>query len=307
MNWLSSTNRQLSSFLFKHGRNMHSYKTSFKQTLGITFLICSVFFPTSSSWSQVITNNGALDSLAPQQGRNNTTQQPVSTTTGSSLTTDIKQAAGHAITPQQKQFLKDRLRNKFHTQEQMQKEIDSLRARVKQQDELLHKKSSDPKPLLSTTIPLGPPPVPHLASTPSDVELHPFPLPEQPVVHLQAQGTIQPFKDGVRITFAPGTADFNPDTHQAVLRYGQNLAYKTYKHALVDAYSTGKEDDPSYPRRVAFARGLAARSILMNGGTPSTRIYVRVKGIAKPPNPPGDYIDIYSSEDKHLVEPTPTK
>ena len=49
---------------------------------------------------------------------------------------------------------------------------------------------------------------------------------------------------------------------------------------------------------MALARGLAARSVLMNGGTPSTRIYVRVIGQPKDAKPgaPQDYIDIFQSD-----------
>ncbi|GBR55754.1 hypothetical protein AA18889_0291 [Acetobacter senegalensis DSM 18889] len=126
-------------------------------------------------------------------------------------------------------------------------------------------------------------------------------MPPQPTVDLKAQGTVTPIEGGVRITFAPEAATLNPETHQAILAFGQRLSDKPHVRALIDAYSSGAVDDPSLPRRMALARGLAARSVLMNGGTPSTRIYVRVIGLPKQsaPNTPQDYIDIYQSD----VEP----
>lgn len=157
------------------------------------------------------------------------------------------------------------------------------------------------KPPPPATIPNAPPPLPQLTSAPSDVEVHPFPVPPQPTVDLKAQGTVTPIEGGVRITFAPEAATLNPETHQAILAFGQRLSDKPHVRALIDAYSSGAVDDPSLPRRMALARGLAARSVLMNGGTPSTRIYVRVIGLPKQsaPNTPQDYIDIYQSD----VEP----
>lgn len=157
------------------------------------------------------------------------------------------------------------------------------------------------KPPPPATIPNAPPPLPQLTPAPSDVEVHPFPVPPQPSVDLKAQGVVTPIEGGVRITFAPEAATLNPETHQAILAFGQRLSDKPHERALIDAYSSGAVDDPSLPRRMALARGLAARSVLMNGGTPSTRIYVRVIGLPKQsaPNTPQDYIDIYQSD----VEP----
>lgn len=138
-----------------------------------------------------------------------------------------------------------------------------------------------PKPAVKTTIPdipQAPPPDPQL-TTPPNIELHPFPIPPQPVVQLKAAGKVTEIKNGIRVTFAPKSADLNPVTHQAILTFGQKLAENPYKQALINAYSSGATDDPSLPRRMAFSRGLAARSVLMNAGIPSTRIYLRVIGI----------------------------
>lgn len=153
-------------------------------------------------------------------------------------------------------------------------------------------------PAPPATIPLAPPPVPQLTPAPPDVELHPFPMPAQPAIDEKATGTVSAIPGGVRITFAAGAATLNPETHQALLAFGQALSEKPHVRALIDAYSSGAVDDPSMPRRMALSRGLAARSVLMNGGIASTRIYLRVIGLPKAPAANGgqDYIDIYQSD-----------
>ncbi|WP_374196889.1 OmpA family protein, partial [Acetobacter sp. P1H12_c] len=125
-----------------------------------------------------------------------------------------------------------------------------------------------------------------------------FPMPAQPAIDEKATGTVSTIPGGVRITFAAGAATLNPETHQALLAFGQALSEKPHVRALIDAYSSGAVDDPSMPRRMALSRGLAARSVLMNGGIASTRIYLRVIGLPKAPAANGgqDYIDIYQSD-----------
>jgi outer membrane protein OmpA-like peptidoglycan-associated protein len=149
----------------------------------------------------------------------------------------------------------------------------------------------------AATIPAAPPPLPVLTPT-LNVALHPFPVPPQPTVVLAATGAASPIAGGVRITFAAGSDELNPGTHQAILAFGQSLADKPNVRAIVLAYSSGAPNDPSLPRRMALLRGLAARSVLMNSGIPSTRIYVRVIGQppAGAPGAPQDYIDLTQSD-----------
>jgi outer membrane protein OmpA-like peptidoglycan-associated protein len=153
------------------------------------------------------------------------------------------------------------------------------------------------RPPPAATIPAAPPPLPVLTPTPN-VALHPFPIPPQPTVVVAATGAASPIAGGVRITFAPGSDELNPGTHQAILTFGQSLADKPTVRAIVLAYSSGAPNDPSLPRRMALLRGLAARSVLMNSGIPSTRIYVRVIGQppAGAPGAPQDYIDLTQSD-----------
>lgn len=153
------------------------------------------------------------------------------------------------------------------------------------------------RPPPAATIPAAPPPPPVLTPTP-EVALHPFPIPPQPTVVLTATGAATPIPGGVRITFAAGSDELNPGMHQAILTFGQSLADKPNVRAIVQAYSSGAPNDPSLPRRIALLRGLAARSVLMNSGIPSTRIYVRVIGqpLAGAQGAPQDYIDLTQSD-----------
>lgn len=156
-----------------------------------------------------------------------------------------------------------------------------------------------PAPL--PTIPAAPPPPPVIPDPTPNVELHPFPVPPQPAVNLKAVGVVSDIAAGLRLTFAAGSADLNPTTHQAILSFGQRLADKPQARALIDAYSSSVADDPSLPRRMALARGLAARSVLMNAGIPSTRIYLRVIGVPQgsaATSGTQDHIDLYQSDEK---------
>ncbi len=290
-------------------------------------LLCaaSLLATSAVSHAQIVTNSQALDSLggaapvvapptpaapvhetAPRrtttpahtETRGRVVEKPQTTTAQKKETSSVKNTQPAATTPKSAPATKPVTTPPAET-----KPAPAAKAPPAPAQE---SKSANPavqprKPPPPATIPKAPPPLPQLTPAPSDVEVHPFPAPPQPTVDLKAQGTVTPIEGGVRITFAPEAATLNPETHQAILAFGQRLSDKPHVRALIDAYSSGAVDDPSLPRRMALARGLAARSVLMNGGTPSTRIYVRVIGLPKQsaPNTPQDYIDIYQSD----VEP----
>lgn len=131
----------------------------------------------------------------------------------------------------------------------------------------------------AATIPQAPPPVPVLTPPPVQVEIHPFPMPADPVAVKDAVGTVRPIEGGLRLTFAPDKADLNTETRNGVLAFARMLKENPDVHGLVDVTASGVPNDPSRPRRVALQRGLAVRAVLMNDGIPSTRIYVRVIGL----------------------------
>ena len=118
----------------------------------------------------------------------------------------------------------------------------------------------------------------------------------------KADGDASAIAGGTQITFGPDSADLNDATMQALRDFADRLKADPGARALIDAYSHGTVDDPSTPRRMALARGLAARAVLIESGIPSTRIYVRA--IGRPPesaapsktSPPHDRVDLTLSD-----------
>jgi outer membrane protein OmpA-like peptidoglycan-associated protein len=76
----------------------------------------------------------------------------------------------------------------------------------------------------------------------------------------------------MRITFGTGSAALNPATDQAL----RHMAHASPTSVFtLNAYTPGQLDDPSTPRRLSLDRALAARSVLMAEGIPSTHIIAR--------------------------------
>ena len=127
------------------------------------------------------------------------------------------------------------------------------------------------------TVPAAAPPAPVLPP-PITVPTRPVTPPTPAVVVADAQGEATEQKDGLRVTFGPGSSDLNPRTDAAIralVHAAPPFASVTFS---VVALAPGTEEDPSTPRRLSLARGLAVRSILITEGIPSTRIYVRALG-----------------------------
>ena len=149
----------------------------------------------------------------------------------------------------------------------------------------------------SPPIPAAPPPPPVFKAPLIDVPLHPEPPPPPVPVVARAVGVVSPIDGGSRITFGDGSADLNPAGMQALQAFQARLKADPDERAQIDAYGRGTADDPSTPRRISLARGLAARAVLINGGVPSTRIYVRAIGQPSDSGPP-DRIDITTSQNQ---------
>ncbi len=165
---------------------------------------------------------------------------------------------------------------------------------------------SSPKPTAVATpptIPAAPPPPPVFKAPLINVPLHPEPPPPPVPVVASAVGAVSGIDGGSRITFGDGSADLNPAGMQALQAFTSRLKADPQARAEIDAYGRGTSDDPSTPRRISLSRGLAARAVLINGGIPSTRIYVRA--IGQPPDAgPADRIDITSSDNTpHAPDP----
>ncbi len=136
----------------------------------------------------------------------------------------------------------------------------------------------------------APPPAELPPALPNEAAHPPAKVVPPPVV-AGAAGEATPIASGVRVTFAPGSADLNPATQAALQRLAHQSATDGEARFTILAAAAGAADDPSTPRRLALARGLAARGVLLEQGIPSPHIYVRVL----PPGEPGaasDRVDV---------------
>ena len=111
----------------------------------------------------------------------------------------------------------------------------------------------------------------------------------------QASGNVSPLKGGVRITFGGGSSDLNPATESALRSFADTVKADAGADLNVYAFATGSAEDPSTPRRLALARALVVRAILISQGIVSTRIYPRALGSLPSPlggDGPPDRVDL---------------
>lgn len=126
-------------------------------------------------------------------------------------------------------------------------------------------------------VPTAPPPPPTLPP-PIVVPVRPMAPPEPAAVVADAVGEVMPQKDGLRVTFGPGSADLNPRTDAAVRTLARGAPPFAGTSFTIVAVAPGSEDDPSTPRRLSLSRALALRSVLITEGVASARIYVKAMG-----------------------------
>jgi outer membrane protein OmpA-like peptidoglycan-associated protein len=156
--------------------------------------------------------------------------------------------------------------------------------------------SAGPKPPPGFHAPL--PAMP--GEPPAGVALAPLPPPTPPTnksnpppapVTATAAGIGQAFPSGMRITFGGGQLELSPVSEKS-LKTLVSQAPKTETISYnVLAYAPGTPEDPSTSRRLSLARALAVRSVLMEAGVPSTRIYVRALGATAGTGTP-DRVDV---------------
>jgi outer membrane protein OmpA-like peptidoglycan-associated protein len=139
-------------------------------------------------------------------------------------------------------------------------------------------------------LPLVAPPGPVLPP-PLVVPTRPVEPPPPPPIVKDAAGIAAPAPGAtLRVTFGVGSADLNAETDAAV----RALAQPSGSSYALTAYAAGTPDDPSTARRLALARAIAVRSVLINAGVASPHVYVRALGAAAPEiaaGPP-DRVDI---------------
>jgi outer membrane protein OmpA-like peptidoglycan-associated protein len=161
--------------------------------------------------------------------------------------------------------------------------------------------TSAPEPPAPPLVPIAPPPPPVIPQ-PVAVPVRPAPAPNPPTIAADAPGTAATIPDGLRVTFGADRADLNPDTDAALRALVHNAGTSPGITFTVTAFAAGMPEDPSTPRRLALSRALTVRSVLINEGIASIRIYVRALGAAAPAiaDGPADRADI-------VVGRTPTE
>ena len=149
----------------------------------------------------------------------------------------------------------------------------------------------------SPALPAGPPPDAKLAPLPppAPAAQKPSSLPP-PAVLPTAPGNGASIAGGLRISFGGNDGELSPASEQSIQALVRQMPKSDTISYNVLAYAHGTPEDPSTARRLSLARGLAVRSVLMNAGVPSSRIYVRALGAVSDNgsagNAPLDRVDI---------------
>ncbi|CAK7193306.1 hypothetical protein COMNV_01521 [Commensalibacter sp. Nvir] len=152
------------------------------------------------------------------------------------------------------------------------------------------KTNSSSTPIIPS-IPQAPPPIPVIKQQDLNVPLHPPAPPPMPKIIENARGSVKVSPIKTIILFNNEDVDLNKDMMKAVIEFAKSLKSNPNVQAYLYAYSHESPDDPSTPRRIALERGLSIRSVLINQGIASTRIYLMVKGTTKLNNSIPQYPD----------------
>ncbi|GBQ83078.1 OmpA family protein [Asaia krungthepensis] len=124
------------------------------------------------------------------------------------------------------------------------------------------------------------------------VPTHPPVPPEEIKADPDAKGKIEKQAHGLRVLFDANSSAMNQAMIDAVREEARQLAGKPTLRVTLWASASGTNEDLSTPRRVALARALAIRSILIREGVATTRIYPRATGLAHAGTEPADRLDI---------------
>lgn len=134
-------------------------------------------------------------------------------------------------------------------------------------------------PAAKPTLPTIPPAIAALPPAAPVPPPRPQPAPVVPVA-ADAPGSATPIPGGIRVTFGKERQDLNPGTEAALRTLAKQLRPQDTVTINIYAYATGTAEDASTARRLALARALSARAVLINEGIASTRIYPRALGAA---------------------------
>ena len=150
-------------------------------------------------------------------------------------------------------------------------------------------------------VPPAPPPVPVLPP-PIVVPTRPVAPPPPPPVADDAPDDVNEIPAGERVTFGADRFELNPAAVAALQALVQAAKPGTDTSYTVTSFAAGSPDDPSTPRRLSLSRALSVRSVLMQAGVPSVRIYVKALGASTPAiaDGPPDRVDVTA-----VSQPTP--
>ncbi|NVN06192.1 hypothetical protein HW509_11420 [Asaia spathodeae] len=124
------------------------------------------------------------------------------------------------------------------------------------------------------------------------VPTHPPVPPEDIKPDPEAKGQTEARPNGLRVLFAANSSGMTQPMIDAIKTEARKLAGQPTLRVTLWASASGSTEDLSTPRRIALARALAVRSLLIREGVATTRIYPRATGLAPTgPNPP-DRLDI---------------
>jgi outer membrane protein OmpA-like peptidoglycan-associated protein len=155
-----------------------------------------------------------------------------------------------------------------------------------------------PPPPPAPFVPVAPPPAPVIPA-PVAVPMRPAPPPPPPVLSADAPDAAVMLPEGLRITFGADRSDLSPPINDALKTFLQSTAKPGVTYTIL-SYAAGTPDDASIARRLSLARALTIRSVLINAGLASERIYVKALGSAVPATAdgPADRADI-------VINPSP--
>lgn len=124
------------------------------------------------------------------------------------------------------------------------------------------------------------PPQPTIITPPDfPVVLHP-PVPATDIQPAKdSHSRIEPQQsDSLRILFDANSTGMNSTTIDAIRHYAATMAPKVETRLVLRSYATAPGSDISTPRRISLSRALAVRSLLIQGGIATTRIYPIAQG-----------------------------
>ena len=130
------------------------------------------------------------------------------------------------------------------------------------------------------------PSIPAEAPTPAVITPPDFPVvlhPPVPAANVQPEKSshsrtepLQP--DALRVLFDTNSTTMNAATIEAIRHYAESMVPQVETRLVLRSYAAVPGNDISMPRRLSLSRALAVRSLLVQSGIATTRIYPIAQG-----------------------------